>query len=97
MKICDDKTHNFIVIIYSFSIAFIAMLTEDLSLILGIYSSFCENFLDFFLPAVLVYYAIKSKGSDEPILNLVSKVWFIIGFLYWATAQYYALKRLDLV
>lgn len=85
-EITDDKTHMLIVVIYSVSISIIAMLTEDLSLILGIYSSFCECFMDFFLPAVLAYAALRYKKYNMPCLKMVTMGWFGIGLFYWAVA-----------
>lgn len=95
MEITDDKTHNIIVISYSVSIAFVAMLTNDLSLILGLYSSFCECFMDFFLPPVLVYCALK--GLHKPCVKIGAVTWGILGVIYWTTAQYYNLKKMHAI
>ena len=86
VEITSEKAHTTIVIIYSSLIALIAMITDDLSLILGIYSSFCECFNDFFLPAVLAYCALKHKRYHQPYLKLATQVWFVIGLVYWAIA-----------
>jgi uncharacterized membrane protein YwaF len=95
MEITDEKTHIVIVLIYSVSIAFLACLTKDLSLILGIYSSFCEVAMDFFLPATLLYCALK--GLHRPCLKTAVIGWSIIGVLYWATAQYFNLKKMNAI
>jgi len=95
MEITDDKTHNIIVISYSVSVAFVAMLTNDLSLILGLYSSFCECFMDFFLPPVLVYCALK--GLHRPYVKTAVVGWAILGVIYWTTAQYYNLKKINAI
>jgi len=57
----EDKTHNFIVFIYGLSIAILACIVNDLSLIFGFFAAFAETFNDFFLPSILLICALRYK------------------------------------
>ena len=94
MEITTDRTHNIIVFAYAMSIALLSMVIEDLSLILGIYSSFCESFNDFFLPGALIYYTLRYKRYKYQGIKLIAIAWFCIGLVYWSIANYFNLKKI---
>ena len=93
----DDKTYNFVVLTYAFSIAISAILIDDLSLVFGMFAAFSESLLDFVLPGFIFVAAVNYSGKSRPCAKFVAATFGLAGFGYFCLSNYWNLIKIGVI
>ena len=96
-KDIDEKSYNIVVITYALSISTMAMIVDDLSIMFGMISVWCEICVDFVFPVFIFVYTSRSLYLRKPKTKAIMVPFVMIGVSYFVVGNYFIAKKINLV